>query len=164
VDENAGPSVVVQFYRWDRENDLDPSVAQDNFRLFDHSYGDEIDGLLDELVGGAGRLDRTADWPTGTLQDVAATVVLHEDGPTFQFILEQLPAFVGAATSVFSAWVAWRSTRPRAATDPEPRRRGARIEIGDHQYFGPASDTEELQSVVRTLAAMTSEGDSGRSR
>lgn len=161
MDGQSRRSVEVQFHRWDFENDLDPSVARDNYQLFRHSYGGQIDDLLDEIVGGSGRLDRTADWPTATLQDAEATVALHEDGPTFQFVLEQLPAFVSAATAVFSAWVAWRS-KSGGSSGPEPRPRGARIRIGDHEYSGPASDIEELESIVRTLVALRSERRPGK--
>jgi hypothetical protein len=163
VTASAAQPIVVQFYRWDRESDLDPglelSAKPEEYRLFEHSYGDDIDRLVDELAGPDQPLDRSIDWPTATLPDSEVVMVLHEDGPTFQLILEQLPAFVSAATGLFSAWVAWRSKKPTEAGQVEPRRT-ARIEIGGHRYEGPVRNVEDLEALVRTLAAMESEGDS----
>ena len=76
---------------------------------------------------------------------------LHEDGPTFKFLIEQLPAFIGATTGVFTAWMAWRSARE------ERRSRSARVEIGGHTYSGSAGSPEELETIVRTVAALTPE-------
>jgi hypothetical protein len=149
--------VVIQFYRWDRENDLDPALESSGdpkkYHRYKHSYGNEIDRILDEL---AGPFDRTIEWPTGPVADTGVTVVLHEDGPTFQLVFEQLPQFISAATGLFSAWVAWRSTRRREPGGVEPRRT-ARIEIGEHTYVGPATDPEQLADVVRAIAAMEKE-------
>ena len=141
--------MIVQFYRWDRENDLDPSLEQSDYEFYVHFYGARIDRLLDELVGGGG-FDRRAEWPTAEVPETAVTITLHEDGPTFMFVLEQLPAFMSAAAAVFTAWMAWRRAR-------EVRSRFARIEIGGHTYTGPASSVEELGTVVRMLAALAPE-------
>lgn len=69
--------VVIQFYRWDRENDLDPSLEQSDNEFYVHFYGDEIDRLLDELVGGGG-FDRRAEWPTAEVPETGVKVRLHE--------------------------------------------------------------------------------------
>jgi hypothetical protein len=82
-------------------------------------------------------------------------VVLHEDGPTFQFVVEQIPNFLSAASALFTAWVAWRSKRPKESGTPEPRRT-ARIEIGEHHYHGPATDAEQLETILRALVAIDS--------
>jgi hypothetical protein len=156
VEGQAGVPVVVQFYRWDRENDLDPSVLQTDHYRFDHSYGDEIDRVLDELVGGDG-FDRSVQWPTREVPGTGITVTLHEDGPMWQFLIEQLPVFITAATGAFTTWMAWRSARE------ERRSRSTRIEVRGHSYAGPITDPEQLATVARTLAALPPEGDDASS-
>jgi len=101
--ERQEPHVVVRFRRWDRENDLDPAFAELGCERAVHHYGSEIDELLNQLVGGADRFDRASALPTARVLNSDVTVDLHEGGPEFAFALEQLPAFVSAATGVFSA-------------------------------------------------------------
>jgi hypothetical protein len=107
-----------------------------------------VDRLIDELAGGAGRLDRAADPPTATLADADAMIVLHEDGPTFQFVIEQVPAFVSAAAALFSAWTAWR---PKQPTPVQDRPRDVHLQIGGNTYSGPVKDIEEIKSIAAEL-------------
>ena len=154
------PLVFVRFQRWDRESDLVPSVAELDWERAVHHYGSEIDELLDQLVGGADRLDRASTLPAGELPDSDITVELHEGGPEFAFALEQLPAFVSAATGVFSAWVAWRSTKRKS--HEAGFKREVRVDVGRHRYVGPVDNLEDLQAIVNMLAGLTERSGSGQ--
>lgn len=129
----------LKLERWDRE----PGG--------DHNYGEPIDKLMEELVGGSEQFDRSAHNPIAKIPEVDASVELHEDGPLILFLVEQIPAILGATAALISAWVAWKSSRSLANQDEQ---RSVIIKIGKHEYRGSTGKKEELEKIFSFLASL----------
>jgi hypothetical protein len=124
-------AIEVWFWRWDRE----PKV---------HYYGTPVDRALDELAGGANRLDRTVTlpgYPTATIGDTGVAFELHEDGVQLQLLVEHVPAFLEAIGTLLLAWVAFR---PRGVGRTE---RSVKIRVGEHSYEGNPN-RDELEPIL----------------
>lgn len=132
-----------------RRNDTEPDPDEQ------HRYGPRIDGLLDELAGGAGRIDRTVrPFPNARAVSTRARLELHEDGPILQTALEHLPELLNAAASLLTAWVAWKSARKNLSKDERRwEQRTVEITVGPHSYAGRPT-VKEAKKIARLLASL----------
>jgi len=91
--------VRIQLYRDDREGGEGFEFPEN-----DHRYGADIDLLIDELAGGADKLDRKAEPPS---RDIAqgARIELHEIGPDIVALIGAAASLIGAVTPLLVAWI-----------------------------------------------------------
>lgn len=87
----------------------------------DHFYGEPFDSKLDILIGGSAnwsspRQDRT-QLPAAVIPGQRISVYLHEDGPVFDFVMQnidKIPDYINAVAALLTAWTAARVARRRS--------------------------------------------------
>ena len=135
-------TVQIKLQRYDRE----PGG--------DHVYGAEIDKLIGSSVGGVEKFKSKRIKPKARITGVEAHLELHEDGPLFQTVIEQIPALISACAALMTAWCMWKSTRkdiPPAVVRTIPRT--IRVTVGSHTYEGQL-DAKDLKRVANLLASL----------
>ncbi len=140
--------VQIKLFRNDKEPD-------------DHFYGEPVDHLLNELVGGrdgwsSPREDRSFT-PEATLKNSTIRVELHEDGPLFEILVEQIPLipnYVSALAALIAAWAAVKGKR-----DPWWKRE-IQVSVEKHLYSGSPS-VEQVERITRFITEL---GEEDRSK
>ena len=127
----------------------------------DHLYAEPFDSAIDKFVGGA------ASWssprasqpgnPAATLPDQSLTVTLHEDGPVFEWIVQnwdQIPNIFNSLAAVVSAWYAARTYRKSQLPKDDFRGNGeTRIKLGDVELIVTKDlPAEELAKLAKAVA------------
>jgi hypothetical protein len=131
----------------------------------DHFYGEPVDRILDELIGGREawsslREDRSLT-PEATLRDATIRVELHEDGPLFQFLVEQIPhipTYVSTLAAVVSAWAAMKPKK-----DNPWWKREIQVSVEKHFYSGSPSP-QQVERITQFIAELAEEDQATKTK
>jgi hypothetical protein len=142
-------SIQIQLHRpFDRE----PS---------NHIYGEPFDMAADRLVGGGEKWSSPRQLgignPRAVIPGTEMSIELHEDGPVFDFILQnldQIPNYVSAIAAVVSAWIAARALRAEALPKDDHRNKGGTVvRVGDLRIESERNlEPEEIQRLLSAIA------------
>jgi hypothetical protein len=127
----------------------------------DHFYGEPFDSKLDQLIGGAAkwstpRQDRT-QMPKAVISGQPISVHLHEDGPIFDFIIQnidKIPDYLNAVAALLTAWTAVRAARKRSLPKNDYQAESETvIEMGEYRISSKRNlKPTEVIEIMRSLA------------
>ena len=127
----------------------------------DHLYAEPFDSELDKFVGGVAswsspRVSRQ-EKPSAKLSDQSLTVTLHEDGPVFEWLLQnwdQIPNLVNSLSAIVSAWYAARTfRRSQLPKDDIQGKRQIKINVsGVELNIEEDLTTDELAKLIKLVS------------
>jgi hypothetical protein len=129
-------------------------------------YAEPFDSAIDAFVGGASSWSSSRAAhpgnPSAKLAGEQLTITLHEDGPVFDWLLQnwdQIPNIFNSIAAIVSAWYAARTYRKSQLPKGDVReKREARIKVGDVELIVEKDlPAEQLAKLAKAVAEARAE-------